>query len=433
MGMWHRIPSPGPHPEFLPRSRRFPDRCSTAMTSYQTFRRQGAPAGLDFTVEAPTDWVAVPLPDEPTDFSDPTNFAPIGVLMAPYAAIVFVVAARPAYADGALAQWLEYAARQRGLDPGVIEAEQIGPHDGVGCWGVQNENGTVLRARLSMFVDGDRLVHVNCMAPAGLWPALTDTFAHLMQSFALQQPKGTAVPLAEAGRQLPPSSFVRAGTTDSTAATVPPLTSPANEPAAPLAAEGPLGLPEAEPVAAAAVALADTMLSFEAEHPLNARLRDSGVGLVPNVLDYHEQERWATLAAGAIRATLRVPFGWHVIDDGRRTLVFDAGGHTQVNLQLTRRDGQSDEQILAGKVDELQREWPAMEHLRTEVLGMASLCVRGGSIDGKPIEQAYLLRSAPDGLVLQTRVTSSPERFAQACDLAEVLLRDLQLAGDKDS
>jgi len=304
----------------------------------------------------------------------------------------------------------------------------IGSHAGVGCWGVQVENGTVLRARLNMFVDGDRLVHVSCMAPQELWPALTDTFAHLLKTFTLEQVRGTAVPLAEAGRELPPSSFVRSGA----AAKAP---SPEVAPPAPAPKEleaGPLGLPTAEPVEveAAAVALAADMLSFEPEHPLNARLRDSGVGLVPNVLDYHEQERWATLGAGAIRGTMRVPFGWHVIDDGKRTLVFDSGGHTQVNLQLTWRQGLSDDEILQGKVVDLRREWPDMEHVRTSVMGMESLCVRGGSVDGKPIEQAYLLRAAPGGLVLQTRVTSSPERFSQACDLAEVLLRDMQLPED---
>ena len=69
-----------------------------------------------------------------------------------------------------------------------------------------------------------------------------------------------------------------------------------------------------------------------------------------------------------------------------------------------------------------------MRHVRTEVRGMQCLLVRDAEVDGAVIEQAYLLCAAPDGLVLQTRVTSTPERFRAAGDLVEVLLRDLQFA-----
>jgi hypothetical protein len=61
---------------------------------------------------------------------------------------------------------------------------------------------------------------------------------------------------------------------------------------------------------------------------------------------------------------------------------------------------------------------------------MQCLLVRDAFVDGAPIEQAYILRAASGGLVLQTRVTSSPEHFQRACDLAEVLLRDLERPAD---
>ncbi len=380
------------------------------MTNYQTMRRQGAPAGLDFAVECPTDWVGVPIPAETTTFDDVLTFAPVGVLMAPYAAIVFSVAGRPIYGDGTLSQWLEYVARERGHDPGPIEQQAIGSVQGVGCWGFQDADGTPMRVRLSFFADGERLVHIACMAPNDLWATVAPTFEHMLATFALQSPQGGKVALAPEGTVLPASTMA-----------VPKATS---------AAQGPLPMPSEAPVLAATVALATTMDSFDAEHPLNARLRDNGAGLVPNVLDYHEQEHWATLAPAALRGTLRVPFGWHVVDDGKRTLVFDAAGHTQISLQLLRGLGRSPAELLAEKVPELQREWPAMQHVRTRVGGCECLCVRGGTVNGASIEQAYLLREAPDAMVLQTRVTSSPEHFRRACDVAEVLLANLCFAGE---
>jgi hypothetical protein len=395
------------------------------MTTFRSFASANAPADLDFTVDMPADWVVVPLPAETHDFSDVLHFAPVAVLMAPWGAVVFAVAARPAYADGAVAQWLDHVSRQRGLDPGTIEEQPLGAIAGVGCWAGQIEDGTVMRARLAMFEDGDRIVQISCMAPDALWATMAPTFLHMLATFRLNTARGTTAAIVPAGEQLAPNTF-----TDRPA--------PAPKPAV---APGPLPLPDSgsevgagedEPTPATAVALAETMQTFDPEHPLNVRMRDAGAGLVPNVLDHHDQERWATLGPGSLLGTMRVPFGWHVIDDGRRALIFDAGGHTQVSMQLLRRDGRTDEGILGEKVPELQKEWPAMRHLRTAVLGMQCLLVRDAQVDGKPIEQAYLLRPAPRGLVLQTRVTSSPEHFSKASDLAEVLLRDLQFAGEAE-
>ena len=69
------------------------------MSGFTTFTSQNAPAGLDFSVEQPGDWVFVPLPAESHDFTDVLHFAPVAVLMAPYAPVVFAVAARPGYAS----------------------------------------------------------------------------------------------------------------------------------------------------------------------------------------------------------------------------------------------------------------------------------------------------------------------------------------------
>lgn len=392
------------------------------MHRFEEFVTEGAPADLNFTVDKPADWVLVPLPSEEHDFTDTLHFAPVALLMAPYAAVVFTVAARPVYSDGTLAQWLEFVARARGLDPGTLEQQRIGDVDAVGCWGAQIENGMTMRARLVFFEDGERLVNVSCMAPDAMWSAFAPVFTRMLRTFRLRAPRGATVAIAPADVTLAPDSM----------APVAPAPTPAPPTVGPLrlpddggdAGEPPVGTP------ASAVALAETMDSFAPEHALNARMREAGAGFVPNVLDYEQHERWATLAPGSVLATLRVPFGWHVIDDGKRTLVFDAQGHTQVSLQLLARQGRDHDAMFAAKLPELQRAWPAMQHLRTAVNGMPCLLVRGGVVDGKPIEQAYLLRDAPEDMVLQTRVTSSPERFAKAADLAEVLLRNLRFVNE---
>lgn len=388
------------------------------MASYRTLQKRGMPAGLDFRVEWPTDWVDVPIPEETHDFDDALHMATVAILMAPWAAIVFAVAARPVYAEGTIAQWLEWSARQRGIDPGAMERQLVGPHAAVGCWGAQIEDGTVMRARIAMFEDGDRLVVVNCMAPDPLWASVAPAFEHMLKTFALEAPRGSRVALAPPDLPLGDSTMTDGARTSGTTAS----------------SRGPLPLPDfdgaetkMEPgeVTAADVALAATQATFEPEHPMNVRMRNSGSGLVPNVLDHHDQERWATLAPGSLRATLRVPFGWHVIDDGKRVLVFDAEGHTQVNLNLLPRGGRTDDAILVAKVPDLERQWPKMRHLRTTVEGLECLLVRDAEVDRSPIEQAYILRGAPGDMVLQTRVTSTPSHFRRAADLAQVLLRDL--------
>lgn len=413
------------------------------MSAPRRHERTGAIAGLDYSVEVPHDWVALDVPAEKVDFDDPLQVAALDVLMAPYAAIVMAIGARPAFADGSVAQWLEYLSRQRGLDPSPIEAQRVGDRDAVACWGIQVDQGTVMRSRLVFFEDGDRLVNISCMAPDDLWAASEPAFEHALRTFALREPRGAKHPLVADGGTLAACTFA-GGAATGVAAKAAKQTPPAPGPLAMPAREDEAGgggraaatdrtatdgngvdAEHPEGAQAVDVALAEDMASFDPEHPMNARLRDNGVGLVPNVLDYHEQERWATVGAGAIVATMRVPFGWHVIDDGRRTLVFDASGHVQVNFARVARDDRGEDAWLAARLEELAREWPGLAHVRTETLGMQCLLLRDIRIDDQPIEQAHLLRPIDGRTMLHVRVTASPEWFSRAADLTEVMLRDL--------
>src|SRR5690606_37163791 len=134
-----------------------------------------SPVGrLTFSFLRPTDWHIAEIPAEPVDFARPEVFAPVCVSIASYGLLVFSVAVRPAYADGCVAQWLDWAARENGCDPGPIEHEQLGPHAAVACWGMQQSGDTVVRARLAMFEDGGRLIQASVMAPQAMWLGVHD-------------------------------------------------------------------------------------------------------------------------------------------------------------------------------------------------------------------------------------------------------------------
>ncbi|MCC6782574.1 MAG: hypothetical protein IT457_07000 [Planctomycetes bacterium] len=383
----------------------------------RTWRVKVQLAELHFSVQAPVEWQPVSAPTEIPDFNDVHAFAGIALIAAPYAAVIFAVGARPAYADGTLAEWLEHNAHANGQDPSPIELEEVGPHAAVACWGAQNVDGMLIRNRLVMFEDGGRIVTLSCTAPEALWPAVGAGFAAMVRSFALDEPRGSQVDRARAGLELPPSSLAPLAAAAATRAPQAPAPSAAR--------------PASEPVAG--LALATDQASFDQDQPMNARLRDAGAGLVPNVLDHHDQEHWATLAPAALCATLRVPFGWHVIDDGRRTLVFDAAGKTQINLHLTRRHADGDGPHLDAKLRDLYGEWPTLEWARFEAMGLPCLAIRNVLVNGAPVEQVYLLRDAQGagtGLVLEARVTSTAEGMPQALELVEFLLGRLAFLGD---
>ncbi|MBK8975779.1 MAG: hypothetical protein IPM29_07620 [Planctomycetes bacterium] len=335
-------------------------------------------ADLGLSFEKPAGWVLPELPDEVPDFADPTAFVGLAVAMAPYAALVFSVAARPAYGDGTLEDWLESLARSQGLDPGAVEPQQLGDLDGVGCDGIQVADGAVMRLRVLLAEDGHRLLTVTLMAPDDLWPSAWPTFERMIASFRLDAPKGATV----ARPAVAPAPATRGGVLE----------------------------------------LAEDADSLDPEHPTNAWLRDQGVGLVPRVVDVDLGARRARLASGAIRATFPLPLGWHVIDDGRRVLVFDAGGSTQIEVRRVATDGRP----LAAWLDDILAatlaEHPGAEHVRFDADGVECLALRNLIVEGDAVEQVFLLREAPGETLLRARVTAAPGEVRRAMDIVGEVL-----------
>jgi hypothetical protein len=185
-------------------------------------------------------------------------------------------------------------------------------------------------------------------------------------------------------------------------------------------------LPSNQPTRAADVALDDTPASLDEAHPMNAQLRDNGVGLVPRVLEVNLDAKYAVLAASAIAATFHLPLGWHAIDDGRRTLIFDAEGRVQVNLDL-RSCPVDHATLLTELLHQHIAEQPELEYIQLELDGMLCLGLRNYRVEGELLEQAFLTKDTGNpGMALVARVTAAPEDMMQAMNLAEVVLRNLQ-------
>src|SRR5262245_35974084 len=78
---------------------------------YQVISNTNHP-GLTFRFLKPNDFKIVDLPAETPDLSKGTAFLPLAVAMTPIGPLVLSVAARPAYEDGTVEQWLDYLLRE---------------------------------------------------------------------------------------------------------------------------------------------------------------------------------------------------------------------------------------------------------------------------------------------------------------------------------
>lgn len=354
-------------------------------------------ADLGFAYLRPEEFRAIDLPEEEPKFESPEYFIPLHVCMAPYGAVVFSVAARPAYDDGTVEDWLGYHAQRQLGEVMSVREERIGDLRAMAADAVQPSEAGRMHVRAFFVEDGKRLVIVSAMAPEQLWNSVEGMLQTMISSFRLQTPRGQSTPLTR-GEAAGGGRAEDAGAID-------------------------------RPTEAAEVALAGDAASLSENHPMNARLRDNGVGLVPRVLEVNTERKFARLGAGAIGAVFNVPLGWHVIDDGKRTLVFDAEGKVQVNLDLRHADG-APEAMLDSLLKELMSQQPDIQHLRLELGGMPCLAVRDLKSNDEVLDQAYLLKeSKHEGMVLVTRVTASREDMARAMNVAEVVLRDMEQAG----
>lgn len=170
-------------------------------------------------------------------------------------------------------------------------------------------------------------------------------------------------------------------------------------------------------------ALASDAGSLDPAAKINANLRNRGAGLVPRVVATDDKARRATVAAGALLARFDLPYGWHVIDDGKRTLVFEPSGKVQINLELVARRGRDDAAILDAIEAETRESYADPQFMRLDQGKIHALGVRNIDDGVAALEQYHLLFPGRDPETpLRARVTSTPDCSADACNLAELIL-----------
>ncbi|MBL9199708.1 MAG: hypothetical protein JNL39_04335 [Opitutaceae bacterium] len=366
-------------------------------------------AGLTCRFLKPADFKIAEVPAAEVDFSKGAQFMPLAVAITHYGPMVFTVAARPAFGDGAVSQWLEYICRAENYPHTPVTETRIGEHPAVTCDATQKADDVTMKMRFVLFEDGGRLFQMSAMAPEPFWDGALKKMGPMLASLELREARGTQVALFP----------------DQAAPAAPAEEKPAAKPARKeAAAEKP-----AEPAPTltakftadelAAMALADDASTLDPEHTFNANLRNRGAGLVPRVAAVDLEGKSATVAAGAVQGLFRVPLGWHVIDDGKRTLVFDAAGKVQVNLSQRLSEGASPRDFARACLDQYLTTQPELPVAVFEIDGIVAAGVRGAKIGDEKLDQAFFVRDlGRPGLLLVARATAAETDSKRALDLA---------------
>jgi len=165
--------------------------------------RPGTPdLGISFL--KPQGWQTVQIPDEPPQFSEPGYFHPLAIIMAPFGAVLFTAAARPAFEDGSVQQWTQFLCGENKID---IESGSNTALCGMqGCLveGSQPSDMGKLRMRLFFFEDGMRLFQLGIIAPEAIWPSVETSLDMMQRSFRLEQKLGQSSPIAPPPEEKPP-------------------------------------------------------------------------------------------------------------------------------------------------------------------------------------------------------------------------------------
>jgi hypothetical protein len=334
-------------------------------------------ADLDFSVRLPSEWRVQDLPPEETDFSKPAAMHPLGIAVAPYAAIVFSAAGRPAYDDGTLQDWTRWLLEQAGLRPSAVgEREVAGVPAQVGM-AVQDSDLGPMEVRFAFLEDGNRLLSLTLSAPEAIARPLEEPWQAILDNFRLGHPKG--------------------------------------------ARNAPLKPPVVNDFARHAIA-ADAV-SLDEEHPANASMRNHGIGFVPRVASTDDRLKQATLYCGSLVAQVSIPYGWHIIDDGRRVLVFEPSNEANLHLDRFPREGMSPEAIFDAMERQALKDYPAPKFVRAQTGPRHALGIVKIEIDGRSMEQYQFLAPGPDvDTLLRARLTVVPEMRRLACDLVDLVL-----------
>ena len=120
---------------------------------------------------------------------------------------------------------------------------------------------------------------------------------------------------------------------------------------------------------------------------------------------------------------VQTQFGWHVIDDGRRTLVFDADGRIQVSLSQRGSNGATPSAHARQLLEQYLERQPDLPKIEATLDQISAAGLRGVDVDGVCLDQYFLIRDLgrPDSHLV-ARVTATAEDARRALDLAGDLL-----------
>lgn len=345
-------------------------------------------AELGFSVELPASWQPQALPEETPDFEDGTRLFGLAAAAAPYAALVFAAAARPAFADGTVLDWARWLVEQSAVELRAFGPSTLGELPAiVGQCAAPSDLGEML-THFAFAEDGQRLIHLSLTGPAALASHVWQVWAQVQRSFVLDTPRGPSVALAPAAEvHAPPASA------DTTVADV------------------------------GQFALEGGRATLEQDHPLNRRWLEQGLGFSPRMRVADEAGGKAWVASIALRAVLELPYGWHPLDDGRRLVLLQPDNTVQISLERLALPERGLEALADALEAQVRAEHPAPQCLRLQSGPMLGLAVRGIADGAQALEQVHLLLPGPDdGEVLRARVTALPALISHAADLGEALL-----------
>jgi hypothetical protein len=123
-----------------------------------------------------------------------------------------------------------------------------------------------------------------------------------------------------------------------------------------------------------------------------------------------------------------------VLDDGRRTLVFDRAGAMQISLDLRPATPDQHGALLQEIGRGLAAEHPSAEFLELMIGDLPCLAVRNLPVNGQLLQQAYIARASTHAsLALVCRVTAGDDTMSTAMDAAELLLTSYGLSPAQDA
>jgi hypothetical protein len=143
----------------------------------------------------PKGWLQPALPQEEPSFETPTYFLPLLVTVAPYGAVLFSIAVRPAYGDGCVRDWMLYLCGEQGIQIEGLRDVRVSGSPALMADATQATDAGPMRLRLILLEDGERLYNVSVMAPEAIWPSLEPTLEQLLISFRLAHVSGPTAPL----------------------------------------------------------------------------------------------------------------------------------------------------------------------------------------------------------------------------------------------